>query len=210
MYNKKCNENQLIEKCGDVEFEIEKILEHSNKLYNYIQNNLFLEKNIDDIMINICNMKKAKDLLKNRFMLNSLNCIRIGNNKKSLEKTLNYVEAIKSIKEIIELLKVLSNNQSKFELVNDLILKAKTLIGSVPVNFLEKVIIFKKFELELKKFSNKSSENMIEEFQKIITDYLSGSFEILPYVKIGNVSVILKILSINFIKMQIFVFCYLS
>lgn len=171
-----------------MEFEIEKILEHSNKLYNYIQNNLFLEKNIDNIMKNICNIKKAKDLLKNRFMLNSLNCIRIGNNKKSFEKTLNYLGIIKSIKEIIELLKVLSNNQSKFELVNELILKAKVIIGSVPVNFLEKVIIFKKFELELKIFSNKSSENMIEEFQKIITDYLSASFEILPFVKIGNVS----------------------
>jgi len=168
-------------------------LEHSNKLYNYIQKNLFLENNVENIIINISNIKKAKELLKKNFMINSLKCVKNGIIKKDLENKNNLLIKIKSIQDIIKLLEVLSGNQGKYELVNELIIKAKDMLEEFPLNLKYRIKICKKLEEELDKFNSKSCENMVEEFQKNITYILSESIEILPFPKIS-----LVIISTNF------------
>lgn len=182
---------KLIEKCGDVEIELEKILEHSNKLHNYIHNNLFLQKNIDDILVNISQIKKTKETLKQGFMINGLKCIKIGLKKKSINETKDHLKNLNSLKEIIDLLKVLSTNPSKFELVNELLAKGKNLINSFPSDIREKTLLVKKFEEEFGKYTNKSSENMIEEFQKVISSYLSDSLEIMQIINIEELDKVL-------------------
>lgn len=188
----------MIEKCGEIEFEIEKILEHSNKLYNYIQNNLFLEKNVESVIQNISNIKKTKGLLKKMFMVNGISCFKFCMQKKDLEIKKILIIKIKSIHEIIKLLEVLSAAQSKYELVNELIIKARKMLEELPSHLKSKVKICTMLEERLDRFNNKSCENMVEELQKNITDVLSESIEILPFPKITlvNLSLIIFLIKI--------------
>ncbi len=178
----------MIEKCGDIEYEIEKILEHSNKLYNYIQNNLFLERNMENIIHKISNIKKAKELLKKKFMINSVKCVKAGMLKKDLENKNNFIIKVKAIQDIIKLLLVLSGNQSKYELVNELIIKAREILQKFPTQIKCRIKICEKLEEELDRFNRKSCENMVEELQKNIIDVLSDSIEILPFLKVAFVN----------------------
>jgi len=123
-------------------------------------------------------------------MINSIQCIRIGVYKKNLEKKKNYILKIKSLHEIIKLLEVLSGNQSKFEIVNELILKARKIIDEFPSQIKNKIKILLRLEDEIEKFNNKSCENMIDELQKNITEsLLHASIEILPASKINLVKI---------------------
>lgn len=120
-------------------------------------------------------------------MMNGLKCVKTGYVKKDLEKKKDLIIKIKSIHEIIKLLEVLSGNQSKYELVNELIVKARNIIETFPSQIKNRVKICRKLEEELDKYNSKSCENMIEEFQKNITDCLSDSIEILSFPNISLV-----------------------
>ena len=139
-----------------------------------------MDKNIDSILENISHIKKTKEILKQRFMINGLKSMKIGIQKKGLSTTKDYLRNIKSIKEILDLLKILSSNQGKYDLVNELLVKGKNLMNLFPKKLKEKVFILKNFEEELNKYTNKSSENMQEQFQKLIMNYLIETFEVLP------------------------------
>ena len=133
-------------------------------------------------------IKKAKELLKDKFMVNGLKSMKKGLQKKNLNNALNYLKNLKLLIEIVDSLKVLSSNQGKFEISNEFILKGKNILNSFPENLKEKILILKIYEEELNKFSNKSSENMIEEFQKIISDFLLDSFEIKTLESIEHIN----------------------
>lgn len=142
---------------------------------------------MENIIRNISNIKKAKELLKKKFMINSIQCVKTGMIKKDLETKKNLVFKIKSVYEITKLLEVLSGNQSKYELVNELISNARKILDEFPIQLKSSVKLCKKLEEELDKFNSKSCENMVEELQKTITDFLSGSIEILPFANINLV-----------------------
>jgi len=120
-------------------------------------------------------------------MINGLKCVRIGVVKKELEMKKELMIKLSSIKEILKLLEVLSGNQSKYELVNELIMKARIIIDDFPSKFKSKIKILKKLEEELDKYTSKSCENMIEEFHKNLTEMLSESIEINLFPKISLV-----------------------
>lgn len=120
-------------------------------------------------------------------MLNGLKCVKIGAIKNELEMKKELIMKLNSIKEILKLLEVLSGNQSKYELVNELIMKARKIIDDFPSKIKNKIKILKKLEDELDKYTSKSCQNMIEEFHKNLTDILSGSIEINPFPKISLV-----------------------
>ena len=48
---------QLSEKCGDIDFELNKIVTNATKLFNYINENLNFDEKIKDFLENIMKMK---------------------------------------------------------------------------------------------------------------------------------------------------------
>ena len=129
-------------------------------------------------MKNIHKIKKSKELLKQRFLINGLKCVEIGNKKNKLKSSIEYLKNLNKLKEIIDVVKVLSKNSEKFELVNELILKGKNILNSFPENVRKNLMLIKKFEDEFNKLTGKSSENMIEEFKKLLSNYIIETFEI--------------------------------
>jgi hypothetical protein len=129
-------------------------------------------------MNNIQKIKKTKEILKEKFLINGLKCVQLGNKKNKLNNSIEYLKNLNKLKEIIDVIKVLSNNSEKFELVNELILKGKNILNSFPKNVQKNLRLFNAFEEEFNKFTGKSSENMIEEFKKLISNFIIETFEI--------------------------------
>jgi len=143
-----------------------------------------LEKNVQNVIENISKIKKTKQILKENFMINGLKCVKIGILKRELETKKELIKKLYSIKEIIKLLEVLSGNQSKYELVMELITKARTIITEFPLNIKNKIKILKKLEDKLDKYTSKSCENMIQEFYKNLSEMLTESIKINPLPRI--------------------------
>lgn len=129
-------------------------------------------------MTNIQKIKNTKKILKQRFLLNGLKCVQLGNKKNQLKNSIDYLKNLNKLKEIIDVLKVLSNNSEKFEIVNDLITNGREILESFPINIRKNLKLCGKFEDEFNKYTGKSSENMIEEFKKLISNCITESFEI--------------------------------
>jgi hypothetical protein len=173
-----------------VEFEIEKILEHSNKLYNYINTNLQpLYDDLEFSIFRVKQMKQQKDIIKSKFLINSAQNIRHGIKKKNLSLMISTAKSIKSLKEILDLLKVLSTNPAKYQVTQDLINKGKEIMNQIQkissnkskINTLNNkksssnntLKILKYFEEEFNKYSNKSSEKIIQEFNNILYEEIN-------------------------------------
>lgn len=179
---------ELIEKCGDVEFEIERILEHSGKLYNFINSNLYpLNDDLENALRNVQAMKNYKKVIKLKLIENSAKTIQLGVKRKNLSNMIQIMKNIKSLKKILELLKVLANNPSKYQVCQDLLNKSRMIISTVyklsdngiqdkkrssngGFNALK---ILKSLEDEFNKISNKSSDKIQIEFGNMIKEQLN-------------------------------------
>jgi hypothetical protein len=170
----------MIEKCGDVEMEIERILEHSGKLYNYINTNLQpLNEQLLFTIDKVEQSRRTKILLKNKFLINSGLNIQKGIKKGNLNNMLNIFKNVKSIKEILDLLKILSGNPSKYQVVNDLISKGRELMDKINsysysnlnvANAKHVFKLMKHFEEEMIKCSSKSTEKVVQEFSNVLNE----------------------------------------
>ena len=191
----------LIEICGEIDYEIEKILEHSVKLYNYINNNMSpIYDKLEFSLFKVQEMKKAKNFIKEKFIKNSSVKIKKEIKKRNYIKAYTIVKHFNSLKEILNLLKVLSVNSGKFKVTQDLILKAGDIleeirkltkpsqnIQSVTSNFPKKsensknnipLALIKTFEVEFSKFSTRSTDNLIQEFTNILKEDIESAITI--------------------------------
>ncbi len=168
---------ELIEKCGDIEFEIERILQHSSKLYSFINTNLApLNDDVEYTYQKTQILKKAKNCLKQKFLLNSIKNIQKGEKRKNLSKMLTTTNNIKAINDILNLLKVLSKDPTKYNLTQDLINKGRELIQKTDALFrdpLKKLKILRSYEEEFNKLSSKSADKIQGEFGILLFEELS-------------------------------------
>ena len=167
---------ELIEKCGDVEFEIERILEHCPKLYNYINKNLEpLSKDLNFSINRMQSMKNDKNIVKKNFLFNSARSMQLGLKKRNLSNIMSTINNIKSLKDILELLKILTNNPSKYQVTQELLNKGKDLISNIRQINSKKtnnIKIIKHFEDEFIKLANKSIDKIQIEFSNLIKEQL--------------------------------------
>lgn len=147
--------------------EIEKILNYSGKLYNYIKSNIYLYENIQFFLAKVEILKKTQNSLKQHFLLNSADLIKQGVKKSNLSNIQNFLTNVKVLKEILDLIKKLSNNPAKYQVTYDLIEKGKIILNNLMLNF-SNVSILSSFEIELAKFSNNSAEKIINELILIV------------------------------------------
>jgi hypothetical protein len=166
---------ELIEKCGDVEFEIERILQHSGKIYNYINTNLTpLSEEVHFSYEKIRTMKMMKESLKQKVFVNSARSIQLGNKRKNLSNMISSLKGLKSLKEILDLLKVLANNPSKYGVTLDLINKGKEILSGLQSKKKGPSLkIAKLFEDDFNKFSNKSMDKIVVEFSNILYEEIA-------------------------------------
>jgi hypothetical protein len=167
---------QLIEKCGLTEIEIERILKYSNKMYNYISDNLFLNDLMNELSEKIGNLKRIKEIIRKSFLINAASNIKKGIKKKNLTEVINFIKNVKQLKEILDVLRVLVNNPQKLLMAFDLVQKGKNILK----NYNGKVRVLKGFEEEYDSFNLKISDKILNEFNKNILDDLKKmiSFEI--------------------------------
>jgi hypothetical protein len=143
--------------------EIEKVLKHSNKLYDFIADNLSMYETIKECCEEVKELKSKKELLKNKFIVNSAKSIQLGMRKKSIEQSITYMKHLKSLKEISDVLKLLSNNSSKLLISYGLIEKGKSIINLYKN---KNIKLLKTFEEEYTTYTNKITDKLTLEFTK--------------------------------------------
>ena len=108
------------------------------------------------------------------------------------------MRSIKSLKEILDLLKVLANNPSKYGVTQDLINKGKEILSTLQIKKKGNLLkIAKIYEDEFTKLSNKSVDKLVLEFANVLTE------EIGKLITIGtepNQSELLEMNSKVFVK----------
>lgn len=167
---------ELIEKCGDVEIEIERILQHSSKLYYYINKNLQpLHEDLEILCKKVNEMKEAKKFIKSHLLTNTSKTIKLGIKKNNTHRILQMMKNFKSLKDIIDLLRILSKDQSKYQLTQDLLNKGKDLISKLNINKRSPNIMKIVFE-EFQKLNSKSLDKVQIEFGNILNEELSNLF----------------------------------
>lgn len=82
---------ELAEKCGDIDFELNKIIVNSNKLFDYINENMNLKDDIEKQIILIRSMKEKKSIISKCILINSLKSIKFGIKKNNISKILSSV-----------------------------------------------------------------------------------------------------------------------
>jgi hypothetical protein len=186
---------ELIEQTGVIDVEVGKILFHSSKIYNYIEQNLFLNKKLDYFMDKISRLKKANILIKKSFIMNSTKVSIKGIKRQNLHKIrytlvqikllLSIMERIKSINEV-EIVNDpdITSRNTKFQEESELMNSAKELLLELKTKN-PNIEILKVIENEMLSFSSKTSEKIIEEYNKcfkkifknlIIISQNTGSF----------------------------------
>jgi hypothetical protein len=165
------NLTQLIEHCGYIEMEIEKILKHSSKLYTFISHNLYLFDVMNECSERVEKMKNSKDAIKKLYLTNSAKSIQLGNKKKNIEKNITLLKHLKSLKEISDVLKLLSNNSSKLLISYGLIEKGKSILKLYKN---KNIKVLKLFEEEYVGYTNKILDKLIIEFNKDLKEGISS------------------------------------
>jgi hypothetical protein len=141
--------------------EIEKVLRHSNKLYDYISANLSMYEAVNECSDGITEMRRKKDLLKRCYINNSAKSIQLGLKKRNIEKSITFMKHLKALKEISDVLKLLSNNSSKLLISYGLIEKGRSIVNL----YRDKNIkLLRTFEEELILYTNKIMDKLIAGF----------------------------------------------
>ena len=170
-----------IEKGGKIEMEVEAILKSSGCLYNYIENNLSLESQVDFFLNRIKRFKENKEKFRKYLIMNTNKLVLRGSKKKHVERILNYSKGLKELKEIIDKIhKTGKNNASEItksssslQEENELFFRGKELIKKLKSEMKTKVV--NQIEIELLNYNNKSSEKMTEEFSKIFVEMFKST-----------------------------------
>lgn len=163
--------HELIEKCGRIELELEKTLEYSHKMSNYISVNLTpLENYVNEVVIRINKWKDQMNFLKRNIINNSTQLLLKGIKAKSQEKALMYLDKLKKLKDIIDLLKIISTNPKKYKLALELITKGKEVIQKMKIIKNPSINLLSLFEKELNDYSSKCCEQINTEFDSVLIE----------------------------------------
>jgi len=174
---------ELISISGKIDLELEKILEHSNKIENYINDNINpFENVVDNSYDKIKRWKEVYHELKERNQRNSIFLIAKEIKRENLKK-MNYVLLnVKKLKEVLDLLQILIANPKKYKITSELIVKSKEILEKLKSDKrIKNYKLFDIFETSLSKFSSKCSSHMITEFSDILSEYYKN---IISYNKI--------------------------
>ena len=116
----------LIEKCGGIEMELQKILEHSIKMQRYLGDNLQpIKENVVTMSEKITKMKGIKEEIKKKYIMSSSQLMIKETKRKNVKKLHCFLSAFKKLKDIFDLLKILITNPKKYKTTFDLMAKAK-------------------------------------------------------------------------------------
>ena len=122
----------LIEKCGTIEIELGKILDHSNKIQKYLNDNLEpIKEKVFLMWDKINSTKNIKIEIKRKFIINSSELMLKAIKKKNITKLHLYLSAFKKLKDILDLLKILITNPKKYKITFELLTKAKNTIDAL-------------------------------------------------------------------------------
>jgi hypothetical protein len=162
----------LIKMSTQIDKELEKILEHTNKLDHYIQNNWQpWNLNINLYFENIKIYHKKIDSIKNKALGNTSKLILKEIKRKNIKKLRDICKQFKTIKESIMTLASLIKNVKQYKLINELIYKNQNYIENIKKIAKGKVGIIDLFEMSLKNFKENNNSHTSSELNKILEEY---------------------------------------
>ena len=176
---------ELISISGKIDLELEKILDHSNRIENYINDNINPFENIvDNSYDKIIRWKEIYKELKLKNQKNSIFLISKEIKRENLKKMNFILLNVKKLKEVIDLLQILITNPKKYKITSELIIKSKeTMLKLKSDKRIKNFKLFDSFESSLLKFSSKSSSQMITEFSDILSEYYKNIISVNKDIK---------------------------
>ena len=179
---------ELISISGKIDLELEKILDHSNRIENYINDNINPFENIvDNSYDKIIRWKEIYKELKLKNQKNSIFLISKEIKRENLKKMNFILLNVKKLKEVIDLLQILITNPKKYKITSELIIKSKeTMLKLKSDKRIKNFKLFDSFESSLLKFSSKSSSQMITEFSDILSEYYKNIISVNKDIKNTN------------------------
>lgn len=182
-----------IEKGGEIEIQVEKVLCNSSMIHSYIENNLSLQDDIEIFLQRIKMYKSGKEKFRKFIIQNTNKLVLRGSKKKNLEKILNLFNGINDVKILIEKIKFGTSEDTgerKFSLQeeNELLNGAKEIIKNLklklsnlsnlsnknPIPENGTVVVIDQLEKEIFNHNNKSSEKIIDEFTRLFTNMMKS------------------------------------
>ena len=165
----------LIEMSTQIDKELEKVLGHTNKLDNYIQQNWQpWNSNINLYFQNIKQYHNKIDNIKKKSLESTSRLILKEIKRKNIKKIRKIFIQFKKMKESINTLKVLITDVKKYKLTNELIFKNKSNIEKLKQLINKKVSLLNLFEISFDNFKTKNSTHMSGELSQILNDYFTG------------------------------------
>ena len=170
---------RLIEQCGNVEYELEKTMQHSLKLQEYITHNLQpVCCIVNDLFLKIHNLKRINTSIRDNYFNNSCKLVIKQIKRKNIITLKQTVETIHKLKEVLDLLKVLITNPKKYQLTYDLIIKGKQRIDEFKKNKKVNYQLLTLFDDNYNKYLTKVTEQMQNELTNAIISYFDNSINI--------------------------------
>jgi hypothetical protein len=165
----------LIEMSSQIDKELEKVLEHTSKLDNYIQVNWKpWNNNINLYYDNIKDYHKKVDSIKKKSLFNTSKLILKEIKRKNIKKIKKIFIQFKNMKESINSLKVLITDVKKYKLTNELINQNKAMLDKFKKNINKKISLIDLFDISFDNFKNKNSSHMSGELTQILNDFFNG------------------------------------
>jgi len=165
----------LIEMSTQIDKELEKVLGHTNKLDNYIQQNWQpWNSNINLYFQNIKQYHNKIDNIKKKSLESTSRLILKEIKRKNIKKIRKIFIQFKKMKESINTLKVLITDVKKYKLTNELIFKNKSNIEKLKQIINKKVSLLNLFEISFDNFKTKNSTHMSGELSQILNEYFTG------------------------------------
>ena len=165
----------LIEMSTQIDKELEKVLGHTNKLDNYIQQNWQpWNSNINLYFQNIKQYHNKIDNIKKKSLESTSRLILKEIKRKNIKKIRKIFIQFKKMKESINTLKVLITDVKKYKLTNELIFKNKNNIEKLKQIINKKVSLLNLFEISFDNFKTKNSTHMSGELSQILNEYFTG------------------------------------
>lgn len=161
-----------IEKGGIIELEVQRILENSPKIYNFIEENLVLEPKVEFFLNRVKINKQQMSVVKKHFMVNSVKSILKGWKKENLKKTLNILRKLDGLNKIIDQVHLINEKKSNIQLENEKINQGKEImkelksLNNIDIDNLSIGILLEK---ELLDYNTKSAEKTIDELMRNFT-----------------------------------------
>ena len=164
--------DDLVFKMGLIDKEINKIVsDNTNSLFNYIENNISINYEIDKNLNNLTLIRNSKRDLNKKYIDNSVKLLLKGSKKKKL---CNLIEILKEFMTLYNISKELRNieesdNDNKIKELSNILEKGRNIIKQLRKNDkLRKLNAINDIEKYFLNYENKGEENLVLEFSKYV------------------------------------------